>query len=436
MTDFEELRKDFVMLVKMKIRLKDLLGFISYKFTFDLVYVLIISKVYGYTGFGCDFNILKYLLLTIVFFLLTIPSSRLYYSDKGGSFAMLFFTFLYFIPGLSYLSFNNINLGYIGFYLLYWSLLLFWFIFLPDLKLQKIRKKESKVLFYLLIMFFAITVIYLSGRFVNFRLHLDIMNVYGIRAEEREMAIPILFRYLIPLISKVIPVVILYYLIERKYYHVFCFVFLQFLLFSIGGHKSFIFSVFVVLIVYFFYKRDRLPFLGYGFLGLNVFALIEAVLMGGRSILAAFVQNRVQLTPNQISYFIFDFMQSNELLYLRESILRYFGFESPYEQSIYFILGDKYFNDSFVRANTGACGDAFAQFGYISVFLYTLLIPLAFKVLYAVSSNLDRRILFVVVFLYVSTFINGSFFTVLLTNGFIFITLFLYIISSIKKEES
>jgi hypothetical protein len=196
-----------------------------------------------------------------------------------------------------------------------------------------------------------------------------------------------------------------------------------------------LFSLFVTILVYLYYRKERIIFIGLGFLSLNIIVLLESFVRHGKSVLANFIQFRVQLIPNQISYYIYDFMQKNELLYLRGSLLRFFGFESPYNKSLFFIIGEKYYHNDFTRANNGMCGDAYAQFGFMSIFIYTLLIPIAFNLLRTFSQGLDNRIIFLVVFLYVSAFINMSFFSVFLTNGLLITFLILYLMSS-KKNKS
>ena len=313
--------------------------------------------------------------------------------------------------------------------------MLFWNKFMINIKIPKLIGDEASLLFYFYLVFVFGIVLFISGKYTGFRLHFNIFDVYGIRAEERAMNLSLILKYFMPIVSATIPLLIMYFLVVRKKTLVWILIFLQLLMFGIGGHKSYLFSLFVTMLVYIFYKKERIVYITLGFLSLNIMALIEGYFKEGKSILAAFIQNRVLLIPNQISYYIYDFMQNNELLYLKESILRFFGFQSPYEKSLFFIIGEKYYGNSFIRANNGMCGDAYSQFGLISLFFHPLLIPLAFTVLGSVSRGLDNRIVFLIVFLYVSTFINGSFFSVLLTNGFIVTCFILYFLSSMLVKN-
>ena len=99
-------------------KIRDILLLLLCKFSFDLIYITIISPVYTYSGFTFNFSVIKYLLLTSFFFLIVKPTIALYYSSKTSSLAILLFTFLYFIPGLTFISFVEVDSGYIIFYLL------------------------------------------------------------------------------------------------------------------------------------------------------------------------------------------------------------------------------------------------------------------------------------------------------------------------------
>ena len=406
-----------------------------YKFSFDLLYVMIISPLYGYYGFTANFALEKYFLLVIFFLLIITPTVNLYYSNKTSSTAIILFTFMYFIPGLTYISFINVPIKFIFFYLLYWLLILYWNRFMVNIYIPKLKKENAQIFLavYVAIAFFSI--LYISAKYTGLRLHFNLDDVYELRAQARLMSFSKITKYIMPIFAITIPVLILYFLINKKKYITTILILLQLLLFSIGGHKFFIFSLLVTFLIFFYYKKGGRNLISLVFFLLNISVFIEYYFRNGTSSIVRYTHFRVLLIPNQISYYIFDFMQKNELLYLRESILRHLGFESPYPKSIFFIIGEEYYHNSFTRANNGMCGDAYSQFGFISLFFYTLLLPFAFNLIQIFAKNLDERIVFLTVFLYAFAFINGSFFTVLLTNGLIITYIILYLMSSIKSKR-
>jgi len=401
-----------------------------YKFSFDLVYVYNISKSFAYRGCVLDFDLFKYICLTFLFIFFIKPTISLYSKADASSIAVLLLTFMYFIPGLSLLTLTNVGSGFVIFYFLYWALVLFWNKILVHIKMPKLKRSQANILFNLFIICSVIIVLAISGVYTGFRLHFNIFDVYSLRAEERDLNLPLLIKYLQPMLAAIVPCLALYFFTRKKIKLSVLFILLQLLMFGIGGHKSYLFAMFVAILTYLFYKRKRLVYLPLCFVFLNTIALLEGSFKGGKSIIASLIQYRVQVVPNLISYHMHDFMQTHEYLYLRESILRFLGFTSPYKPNYFFVIGEEYFGDAFTQANTGLCGDAFSQFGYLSLLVYPMLIPLCFSILASICKKMDEKIVFIVVFLFIGKFINGSFFSVLLTNGFIMVLIILFLLSS------
>ncbi|WP_321298664.1 hypothetical protein [Marinifilum fragile] len=411
-------------------RIRDVLLILLYKFTFDVVYIYNVHPVFDYSGCTLDFDLGRYVQLTGFFILLLKPILKLYYSNKVSSLAVLLLIYLYFIPGLTFISLAKVHVGYIFYYISYWSLLLFWDKFVVNIKMPTLNKRQSGVMFNLFLVVSISFVVLISGLYTGFRLHFNILDVYGLRAEERGMDFPIIVKYLQPAIAAIIPCLIVYFLTQKKRLSVILFVILQLFLFGVGGHKSYLFALFIAIITYVFYKRKRLVYLPLGFVLINIISLIEGYINDGISMTTIFIHHRVLIVPNMLANYMFDFMESHELLYLRESILRLIGLESPYKPNYFFVIGEQYFGDKFIQANTGMCGDAYSQFGYLSLVFYPLLIPLVFSFLGSVCKGVDGKIVFIVVFLYVFNFINGSFFSVLLTNGFLMVSFVLFMLSN------
>ncbi len=153
--------------------------------------------------------------------------------------------------------------------------------------------------------------------------------------------------------------------------------------------------------------------------------MIEAMLFQGVSRIASYIQTRTILLPNLLGFQYYDFFKDRELLYLRESIIGRLGFSKPYDHYTVNIISDIYYNNLEANANTGLCGDAFANFGWSSLIFYPLVIVLILKVLDKCTVNINAKPLMTICVLFSITFINASFFTLLLTNGYIFMCIFM-----------
>jgi len=404
---------------------------VLYKFTLDISYVFGVSKIYKYMGFDVEFNLLKYIILSLITLILLVPVLINLQSNKPSCLAVFLISVLYFLPGMTYLAFVNIDTLYILFYCFYWLLMVFWSSFFSKLRLS-IKHADllsSRLFLAIFLAMCFLIVFYVSGKYTGFRFHFSFSDVYELRAEEREMNMSKYLQYLVPIISSVLPCLVVYYMVVKRYVYVLGLILLELFLFGLGGSKSIIFMLFISILIPFFYKNTRLIYLPALLGSFNIIGLLEYFLFQ-KSLIFSYINHRTLLLPNQISYFIFDFIEKNEFLYLRESVLRFFGFDSPYARSIFFIIGEEYYNDTFTRANTGLVGDAYSQFGFSSLIVYPLLIPFVFTIFDLVSRQLDYRVKFIVIFLFSYTFINGSFFTVLLTSGFLIIILLYYFINS------
>ncbi len=406
---------------------------VLYKFTLDLVYILNIHDIYGYLGYTQHFNI-KYLFLSIFYLFLLKFIISLYNNSTISDVAVLLFSILYFIPGLTLLSFMNAEWGYIMYFLSFWILILIFQKIVKPIKLPDLKLAQSQILFYVIIFSTIVLALLITGMYNGFKFHWNIFDVYGIRAEERGLKTAKIVGYIKPLISILIPISVVFFLKLKKYFLVGTLIILQLFLFAMGGHKTTFFLLVIAILAFYFYKNKRLTLIPIGLVALNISALVEKWLVDGISYITFFVQYRSMLIPNMISYQYYELIKSNEILYFRQSFLRHF-FENPYPKSIAFIIGEQTYNSDFVRSNNGMCGDAFSQLGWASLMLHPFLIVFSFKLLQSVSYGIDTRITFVAIISYVFYFINISFFSVYLTNGFLFTLVFIFLISNLNKSN-
>lgn len=144
---------------------------------------------------------------------------------------------------------------------------------------------------------------------------------------------------------------------------------------------------------------------------------------------------RVTVIPNNIGFKSIDFFKDNELLYLRESVLRGL-LHSPYEGGSDFYIN--YGANSTLtssRANNGLWGDAFRNFGILGTLIYPFLIGYVFHVVEMNCRNERMGLRLFILFLILWSAINTSFFTWLLTGGVIVIVAMAKIDSTNKNVQ-
>ena len=135
--------------------------------------------------------------------------------------------------------------------------------------------------------------------------------------------------------------------------------------------------------------------------------------------------NRVLFIPTQLHIAFYDFFQENELLYFRQGILRWFGFDSPYSIPIEFLIGGQSSGNYEIRANNGLFTDAYMNMGDMGALVFPFILVFIIKLLDAAAKGLDARLMFLPVYVTVSALLSTTFSTALLNNGLVLLMFFL-----------
>ena len=131
--------------------------------------------------------------------------------------------------------------------------------------------------------------------------------------------------------------------------------------------------------------------------------------------------------PVYISTNYFDFFTTHSPDYFRQSILRFAGFVSPYED-ISYMIGVIYF-ETVTAANNGLISDAVTNMGLAGVILAPCLYAVVLRTLNNVSEGLDARIHLAVAMYIAAELINTFLFRVLLSHGLLITMIILYYMS-------
>lgn len=421
------------------------LGFIIiiYKLTLDYIYYSMFVPVYSYFfSVGFHFDLGKYIFTILSLLMMIRPMLALLKRGSGSSMIILLLSLVYFIPGATIYALGDLSNNFYIFFTLYWYILVFLQLLLPRIKGVDVKGIRSSFLFNLIIISFSILIVVLSGIYTGFRINLSLANVYDLRLEAREFSMPTIVQYLMGASYIIIPLGTMHFIVKKKWAMLAILIFVQLISFSFNGKKSVLFTIFVIILIAKFYHKHMLRMIIPAFLGVNLVAILEKIISYGDSFMVKYIHRRVFFTPPILAEKYFSFFSNNELDYLRQSVLRWFGADSPYSVPIPRLIGYHYFNNIENNANTGMIGDAFSNFGWLGL-LYPILIIIALRIFDKASENLNSRIIALMWILIFYKFINGTFFSILLTGGFILTCIVLVlcprevnIVSNIGKDNN
>lgn len=405
-----------------------LLGVIIFRLILDVAYKNYISYYYSYAGFLCEENTIRYVLSWLILLVFSPFIINLNKKIVLSNIIIIMCVYFSVIPFTSMVAFFPFKIGYIVSNVAYWLWMFLLMRFMPLLKFKK-SGKNTGVLFYTIIAILSCTVIYISFKYTGFRIKLNIEDVYSLRLEASEFAMPSIFRYLYSASKTVNIIYLIFFLSEKNVKMVIFLCVVQILSFSIDGSKTIFFSLIIAVMVWFFYKRKHMVLVPWIFSGLSILSVIVLRCYDSFILISLFIR-RIMFLPNLLYYRYYSFFSNNEPDYFQSGILRHFGFESSYSsyKSVSLMLGELYYGSSDTSANTGFIGDACANLGLLGVIIMPVLIVFVLKLLDSCSKGINEKLFIVSAILIASTLMNSSFFTILLTHGLIAVCLVLYLL--------
>ena len=393
-----------------------------YKVMLDVSYFYLISPIWSYAKFELNLNSIKlaesYFLLFVVFLLMPKSSKKL--SDV---FVWLLILFSY-IPMLTLFALKDETRIFMyavtGFWLLVFFLLQMSWVSLPLFK-------QSALLRFSLFALLSIIVYLMIYKYLGFSFTIDIRKVYEIRSQFSETAIPLagyLFTWLAYIVN---PLFFAFFCVKRKWIFVVLIVFLEFLLFSQTGNKTFLFALpFMLILIWIITRKNPLAYTAIVLSGGIVLGIFSYWVIDDIWISSLFTR-RSLFVPAQLSFFYNDFFSKNECVFLSHSIFSSFS-DYPYHLVPPNLIGDIYLGDPGCSANTGIVGDAYMNFGYAGLFLWAVLFAVIVKLLDTFTSGKDIRIAIGGIAMPVITLMNSALLTNLLTHGLLLSLLLLYLL--------
>lgn len=395
-----------------------------------------IVHAYGYYGFKSNPTSMSMLISVI----LLILSFIYIYKQKTNSYSKFIIYILFlinFIPSIIMFGLMPVSYKYLLLLILYWltaivSVNLF----------NKIHFKDNKKVFksnifnvYCIIIIELVIMMIVLFKYTGLNLNFD--TVYALRENYFEARIPTILAYLYAAFKVVNPLFFVYLYNKKKKAATILTLIVQIIAFLCDGSKSTLFSIILAyIIVKYISKKNVVDFLEndktkyyilFGLALLNVIGFIEFTIFNS-SLLYNYFIRRLFFLPSLLNVYYFDFFSVNKVDFFRQSILGKLGFTSMYSMKIQNIIGAVYFNAPDMLANNGLFSDAYMNLGNIGVIILPIMICLALRFLDYSSKHIESYYLVTVLISVSYIFMSSSFFTVMMTHGYIILCLIILVI--------
>lgn len=394
-------------------------------------------NVYAYYGFK---NNITFSSMTTAIIILTITFIYIYKVRTNTYSKLIIYVLLLisFIPSIITFCFMPFDYTYLLYLTVYWFMIIFFSWLLNKVHIKSNGKKIKSNIFniYIIVFIELIIVSIILLRYTG--INLNFSNVYELRNNYLLTKIPTILTYLFAAIKVINPLLFIYlYNCKKKSICVLS-LFVQIIAFLSDGSKSTIFSILLAFIIAKYFKgkksedifnNGKIKF--YILLGLflvNFLGFIEYNVFN-HSLLYNYFIRRLFFIPSLLNQYYYDYFSCHMVDLFRQSILGKIGFVSPYNTPIQKIIGTVYFSSQNMLANNGLFSDAYMNFGKLGVIVMPFLVVLALRFLDYCSKNINPFYLITVIISVSYIFLSSSFFTVLLTHGYLLLCLImLYII--------
>jgi oligosaccharide repeat unit polymerase len=398
------------------------MGILLYRIVLDISYYFIISPNWSYAHFKLDINVMKWfesiLLLVIVFWLMPKSSKKL-------SNVMIWLLILFsYVPMLTLFALKNES----GIFM--YAVTVFWIVVfslsrLPSLDLTILD--NSRTILYSLFVFLGAFSLAMTLKSSGFSIHLDLSKVYEIRSGFSDLKIPLAGYFFSWLCYILNPMFFAIFFIKKKWVCLLLVVYLQLLFFSSTGNRTFLFAfVFVSSLVWVISRKYSLAYIAFGFVGIILLGILSNVLVGDLWISSLFTRRTLLDQPQQY-FFYFDFFSKNVSTFLSQHTVFNLFLDYPYVLPPPNLIGQMYYNNPLSNANTGLVGDAYMNFGFAGLVLWSIFLGLFLKIVDSCSNGIDVRIGVAAIAMPVFSMINSALLTCLITHGLVVVCIVLYL---------
>lgn len=407
------------------------IAMLLYKVVLDIAYISFIYPTYNYIGFIYDLSGIKlvesYLLLFIVYRL--IPRARI----RPSHIIMSLFTIIAYIPMLTIYAMMNQPREYMYAVTLFIIFILLLVRF-PVVRINPIKNIQNRFLNYTLLIIISLNV--LCTCIILFKtvgsLSFDIYKVYEIRSLNKYIDIG-LMRYVINWTCYILnPLLIGYFLVNKRWISLSLVITIQILLFSLTGTKTYLMLIpFCMAMVFLVRSKNWLSYfvVGITFL-LFIGTFIEPSFMGDVFVRRAF------FIPALISFNYYDYFSHLEPLYLSAHHIFNTLVTYPYDVGPTYLIGQAYlYHNVNTNADTGILADAFINFGFWGFLIWGMLLGFICHLIDSVSAGKDVRIVTSGICGLTITLTESALLTALITGGILFAIFVIYLLPVTRRQH-
>jgi len=399
-----------------------------------LGYAFFVAPVFGYAGFKWSPNVFKIIesLLIICILLWFLPSNF----KKPSDFFVHMHFLLPILPMLVLYGASDYAREYMYFVVLAFAIVCV----IRRLRLPIIKGDivPTSVMMWgsLLFVLSYILGIIMQGGLAYF--NLDLQKVYEFRVNAAEN-LPGIAGYLTPLVSNILLPFILVLGVSQRKWIIACLAILgSVMMFALASHKSALFYPLIVAAIYFIVRSEKriIPMLLGSYVLFVMISLFPFFLEKIRSleqtpfsILAGSLGfRRGYFVPAFLNFAYYDFFSTHQYTMWAESKLTLGLVDYPYNLTATHLIGYQFFGNIDMGANTGWLGSGYMHLGFLGMVLYAFIIGLLLSLCDMLAKSKDHCIVVAVLSIpFLALFTSSDLPTVMLTHGFLFALLLVWI---------
>ena len=410
-----------------KITLWNFLSAVVYRIVLDLSFYFVISKVWNYAKFEFHLSIIKliesYFLLFMVFALM--PKS----SKKLSTIVVWLLILLSYVPMLTLFALMDESRAFIYAATGFWVAV---FILLHTPQVSFATLKQAKIIRLSIFFSLSVVVFLMIYKYLGLSFNLDLTKVYDIRSHYVTLKIPFagyLFGWLAYIVN---PIFFALFVIKRKWIFAVLVFALQLLLFSVTGHKTFLFALpFVLVLMWVVARKNPFAWMAIGLVGVILLGMGTYWLIDDIWISSLFTR-RVLLLPARLSFFYYDFFSNNGFTFLSQHRIFRSFLDYPYHLRPPNLIAEAYFNKPEMNANNGIVADAYMNFGFAGLILWAILLAVILKLVDTFSKGKNIKVAIASIAMPVIAFTNSALLTTVLTHGVFLALILLYLLPKKK----
>lgn len=213
--------------------------------------------------------------------------------------------------------------------------------------------------------------------------------------------------------------------------------FIELLMYSAAGFRVSLMIIFLVVGLILLLRLYHLSRFGavliWSFVGLVLVSLAIGVIFENAYVPFLLV-GRPILMPGILTGLYYDFFNQGPKVLLSHSVLRTL-FEYPYDRLPPFLIGIAYFNNPNTQANASVWADAYANFGYLGMFVFAFVLGGVLWLFDCIAHKGNFILACVLISVYGFVFANSALLTTMLTHGVWLAFLILHFSPSLLKPD-